>query len=267
MESAPKTTPPDTQANSPENSTAKAADAQTARTNRQRGSRRGGRGGGGGAGAGLQDAFLARARGSQAAVILTNGTRLQGAIRGFDSFSLVLAARGGESLVYKHAIASISPAAGEHTHAEPRKDSRDTRDDRQHKNRGGKNHRRNTTPTPARATLGEMLKHPVTDATRAHDTPTSTAADKTTDKKTEPPKSAESPETTTAPSKSPETTTAAEQTTQTASAENNTPTVAADTPEVTTSTATETATTAATTDATAETANDPDNTAKNPTAA
>ncbi len=43
-------------------------------------------------------------------VYLLSGKRLTGVLRRFDRYAIVLENRGQEQLVYKHAIASISPA-------------------------------------------------------------------------------------------------------------------------------------------------------------
>ncbi|HHQ49081.1 MAG TPA: RNA chaperone Hfq [Acidobacteria bacterium] len=43
-------------------------------------------------------------------VYLLSGKRLTGILRRFDRYAIVLENRGQEQLVYKHAIASISPA-------------------------------------------------------------------------------------------------------------------------------------------------------------
>jgi host factor-I protein len=42
-------------------------------------------------------------------VFLVNGVMLQGAVAGFDQFSLVLERGGQVQLVYKHAISTIMP--------------------------------------------------------------------------------------------------------------------------------------------------------------
>ena len=58
----------------------------------------------------IQDQFLNRVRRDRNRVIveLTTGRKLEGVILGFDNFSLVL--RGEtDTLVYKHAISSITP--------------------------------------------------------------------------------------------------------------------------------------------------------------
>jgi len=58
----------------------------------------------------IQDQFLNRIRRDRNHVIveLTNGQKIEGVIQSFDNFCIVL--RGdADQLVYKHAIASISP--------------------------------------------------------------------------------------------------------------------------------------------------------------
>lgn len=62
--------------------------------------------------AALQDLFLAAAaRQSEAMTLfLVNGVMLQGAITGFDQFSLVLERGGQMQLIYKHALSTLQPA-------------------------------------------------------------------------------------------------------------------------------------------------------------
>lgn len=60
----------------------------------------------------VQDGFLFQnlKAGSPVQVELTTGSRLEGPIRRFDKFALVLEIQGQETLVYKHAVASIQVA-------------------------------------------------------------------------------------------------------------------------------------------------------------
>ena len=60
----------------------------------------------------LQDKFLAAAAGQQErmTLFLVNGVMLQGAVSGFDQFSLLLERGGQVQLVYKHAISTLQPA-------------------------------------------------------------------------------------------------------------------------------------------------------------
>ena len=62
--------------------------------------------------AGLQDLFLAAAarEHERMTLFLINGVMLQGAVTGFDQFSLVLERGGQIQLVYKHAISTLQPA-------------------------------------------------------------------------------------------------------------------------------------------------------------
>ncbi|MFL6723690.1 MAG: RNA chaperone Hfq [Sphingomicrobium sp.] len=71
----------------------------------------GGGDGGNGKKAMLQDLFLhAAAREHEPmTVFLVNGVMLQGAVAGFDQFSLVLERGGQVQLVYKHAISTMQP--------------------------------------------------------------------------------------------------------------------------------------------------------------
>ena len=62
--------------------------------------------------AALQDLFLAAAARETEAmtVFLINGVMLQGAVAGYDQFSLLLERGGQVQLVYKHAISTLQPA-------------------------------------------------------------------------------------------------------------------------------------------------------------
>jgi host factor-I protein len=62
--------------------------------------------------ASLQDQFLATAsrEKERMTLFLVNGVMLQGAVTGFDQFSLVLERGGQVQLVYKHAISTLQPA-------------------------------------------------------------------------------------------------------------------------------------------------------------
>jgi len=57
----------------------------------------------------LQDSFLNQVRKDNAEIkmILLDGTTLVGTVRGFDSFTVIVASGGSQHLVYKHAIAHI----------------------------------------------------------------------------------------------------------------------------------------------------------------
>jgi host factor-I protein len=58
----------------------------------------------------LQDNFLNQLRKDKTPVVvyLTNGVRLKGTIKGFDSFVIVLK-ESTQQLIYKHAVSTIVP--------------------------------------------------------------------------------------------------------------------------------------------------------------
>ncbi len=60
----------------------------------------------------LQEAFLntIRKRKVKATVFLINGVRIQGRIRSFDTFTILVEDGKQQTLVYKHAISTIVPA-------------------------------------------------------------------------------------------------------------------------------------------------------------
>ena len=60
----------------------------------------------------IQDGFLFQSLkdGRPMALELVTGSRLDGRIRRFDRFAVVIESSGREVLVYKHAIATIAPA-------------------------------------------------------------------------------------------------------------------------------------------------------------
>lgn len=60
----------------------------------------------------LQDIFLNSARKGRIPVIihLANGFKLNGNVKGFDSFTVILDSEGKQMMVYKHAISTITPA-------------------------------------------------------------------------------------------------------------------------------------------------------------
>ena len=61
----------------------------------------------------IQDQYLNQARKERVrvAVIMMSGARLEGLIKSFDNFSVLLDF-GGDMLIYKHSIATISSADG-----------------------------------------------------------------------------------------------------------------------------------------------------------
>ena len=60
----------------------------------------------------MQDAFLKHLRDNKLDVtmFLVNGIRLQGQIRQFDNFTVMLVRGDGTQVVFKHAISAIYPA-------------------------------------------------------------------------------------------------------------------------------------------------------------
>jgi host factor-I protein len=61
----------------------------------------------------LQDSFLNQLRKERMPVVvyLTNGVRLKGVVKGFDSF-VILLRDSNEQLIYKHAVSTIVPEKG-----------------------------------------------------------------------------------------------------------------------------------------------------------
>lgn len=68
----------------------------------------------------MQDTFLntIRKKRMPVTIFLTSGVKLQGNITGFDNFCLVLRRGPQMQLVYKHAIATVVPAAAVQLHGE-----------------------------------------------------------------------------------------------------------------------------------------------------
>ena len=60
----------------------------------------------------IQDIFLNNCRKDKkpVTIYLVNGVKLQGAITGFDNFSVVLRRSQQSQLVYKHSIATVVPS-------------------------------------------------------------------------------------------------------------------------------------------------------------
>ncbi len=59
----------------------------------------------------LQDSFLNQARLQKIPlnIYLVNGFQIKGVVTGFDSFIIMLDAPGKQSMIYKHAISTITP--------------------------------------------------------------------------------------------------------------------------------------------------------------
>ena len=64
------------------------------------------------AGASLQDLFLNQVRKERisVSVYLTNGFQHRGIVKGFDNYAIMLENDGKQILVYKHAVATITPS-------------------------------------------------------------------------------------------------------------------------------------------------------------
>jgi host factor-I protein len=60
----------------------------------------------------LQDVFLNQARKNKVSVIihLINGFQLNGYVKGFDNFTIILDSVGKQIMVYKHAVSTITPS-------------------------------------------------------------------------------------------------------------------------------------------------------------
>ncbi|KGM95382.1 RNA-binding protein Hfq [Clostridium novyi A str. 4552] len=59
----------------------------------------------------LQDLFLNNARINKISVtiFLTNGYKLEGLVKGFDNFTIILDNNGKQMMIYKHAVSTIIP--------------------------------------------------------------------------------------------------------------------------------------------------------------
>lgn len=59
----------------------------------------------------LQDLFLNNARINKiyVTIFLTNGYKLEGLVKGFDNFTIILDNNGKQMMVYKHAVSTIIP--------------------------------------------------------------------------------------------------------------------------------------------------------------
>ena len=59
----------------------------------------------------LQDRFLEEIRRSriQVTVFLMNGFQIRGIVLGYDSFVLTLLSDGKQSMIYKHAVSTMTP--------------------------------------------------------------------------------------------------------------------------------------------------------------
>lgn len=60
----------------------------------------------------LQDVFLNQARKNKISVSihLVNGFQLKGFVKGFDNFTIILDSDGKQTMIYKHAVSTVTPA-------------------------------------------------------------------------------------------------------------------------------------------------------------
>lgn len=60
----------------------------------------------------LQDGFLNQVRKEAIPVTihLINGSQLKGLVKGFDNFTIIMDSENRQEMVYKHAVASITPS-------------------------------------------------------------------------------------------------------------------------------------------------------------
>ena len=75
----------------------------------------------------LQDSFLNQARREnlKLSVRLVSGGRLEGRVTGFDNFTIVLDDGKGKHLIYKHAIALVSPLGQEKERPTPQREEKE----------------------------------------------------------------------------------------------------------------------------------------------
>lgn len=59
----------------------------------------------------LQDVFLNQARKNKIGVSihLANGFQLKGFVKGFDNFTIILDCDGKQTMIYKHAVSTVTP--------------------------------------------------------------------------------------------------------------------------------------------------------------
>lgn len=59
----------------------------------------------------LQDVFLNQSRKNKIIVTihLVNGFQLKGIVKGFDNFTIILDSEGKQTMIYKHAVSTVTP--------------------------------------------------------------------------------------------------------------------------------------------------------------
>ena len=79
----------------------------------------------------LQDSFLNQVRKDNAEItmVMLDGSKLSGNVRGFDNFTVILHAQGAQHLIYKHAIAQITVRRSHVPHGEGERRRRGGRGD------------------------------------------------------------------------------------------------------------------------------------------
>ena len=62
-------------------------------------------------GANIQDTFLNNARKNRAPIIvyLVSGFQMRGVVKSFDNYVILLESDGKESMIYKHAVSTVTP--------------------------------------------------------------------------------------------------------------------------------------------------------------
>ncbi len=68
----------------------------------------------------LQDSFLNQVRkeNTEITMVMLDGSKLSGNVRGFDNFTVIMHAQGAQHLIYKHAIAQITARRTHAPHGE-----------------------------------------------------------------------------------------------------------------------------------------------------
>jgi len=91
----------------------------------------------------IQDSFLNTARKDKTniTIYLLSGVKLNGRIRSFDKYSVVLETNNQEQLIFKHAISTV--VMGKSVHAEPRPSASS------HQTSGGSTSSSNTAAAPS----------------------------------------------------------------------------------------------------------------------
>ena len=86
----------------------------------------------------LQDSFLNQVRkdNTEIELVLLNGARLSGLVRGFDNFTVIVNSGGQQHLIYKHAIAQVISQRTAH-YAEGEREGMENQRPRQHGPREG----------------------------------------------------------------------------------------------------------------------------------